>query len=221
VKLFGFGQSLPSRAQFQEAHFVKQLESVLWINETVLNSEFVKEGNDLPEKEPCFNSTQKQASTKMLSGHSFHHLAITNWRILIGYPASGRIASFAFAKNVVTIFSDENGKNISIATKYDKTTKYETYITSEKVSKLVEANHLNPIPTPADQTQFLEYPEDWGSGSTNDGQRLIAEISRKQSGSDYAIIKQCEVCGERVFSPELYPLDYFDQCHRCLRKVPD
>ena len=218
MKLFGFGQGLPSKAKFQEAHFIKQLESILWKGERVLHSEFVKEGNDVPQKDPRFTSTQKQASTKSFAGHTFHYLAITKWRILLGYPGSGVVASFAFAKNVITIFSDENGKNICIATKYDQTTKYDTYIVSEKVTKLVETNRKNPIPTPADETQFLEYPEHWGEGAEHDGQRLIAEIAKKQSGSDYAIVKQCKVCGERVFSPEIYPAGYFDHCPRCLRK---
>ena len=218
MKLFGFGQSLPGKAKFQEAHFVKQLESILWKNETVILSEFVKEGNDVPQKEPRFTSTQKQSSTQNFAGHPFHYLAITKWRFLLGYPGSGVVASFAFAKNEVTIFSDENGKNICIATKHDKSTSYDSYIVSDNFSKMVEANRSNSIPTPAERTKFLEFPEEWGAGAANDGQRLIAEMSRNQSGSNYAIIKQCEVCGKRVSSPEIYPVEYFDYCHKCLRK---
>jgi hypothetical protein len=218
VKLFRSGQGLPSRAKFQEAHFVKQLGTILWKNESVLLSEFVKEGNDVPQKDPRFTSTQKQESTKSFAGHPFHYLAITEWRILLGYPGSGLVASFAFAKNEVTIFSDGDGKIVCIATKYDKRTDYDTYIISENMSKILEANCSNPIPTPAEQTQFLEYPEEWGQGAEHDGQRLIAQIAKKQSGSDYAIVKQCEVCGQRVSSPEMYPRGYFDYCHKCLRK---
>jgi len=218
VKLFGFGQGLPSKAKFQEAHFLKQLESILWKSETVLHSEFVKEGNDVPQKDPRFTSTQKQASTKSFAGHPFHYLAITKWRIILGYPGSGVAASFPFAKNEITVFSDEAGKNICIATKYDTSTKYDTYIVSENFSKILETNRKNLIPTPAEQTEFLEYPEDWGKEAANDGQRLIAEISKKKSGSDYAIVKQCKVCGERVSSPEIYPAGFFDHCHRCFRK---
>lgn len=218
MKLFGFGQGLPSKAKFQEAHFVKQLESILWKNETVLLSEFVKEGNDVSEKVPNFTASQKQAETKSVNGHPFTYLAITNWRILLGHPGSGVVASKAFAQNMVTIFSDENGKNICIATKYEKSTSYYTLIVSENLAKVIETNLSNKVPLPEDQTQFLEYPEDWSAGSTNDGQGLIAEMSKIQSGSDYAIVKQCEVCGERVFSPEIYPAGYFDHCHRCLRK---
>ncbi len=218
MKLFGFGQGLPSKAKFQEAHFVKQLGTILWKNESVLLSEFVKEGNDVPQKDPRFTSTQKQESTKSFAGHPFHYLAITKWRILLGYPGSGVVASFAFAENEVTLFSDEAGKNICIATKYDKRTEFDTFIISDNFSKMVETNRSNPIPTPAERTQFLEYPEEWGEGVEHDGQRLIAQIAKKQSGSDYAVVKQCEVCGERVFSPEIYSKDYFDCCHKCLRK---
>ena len=218
MKLFGFGQSLPGKAKFQEAHFVKQLESILWKNETVILSEFVKEGNDVPQKEPRFTSTQKQSSTQNFAGHPFHYLAITKWRFLLGYPGSGVVASFAFAKNEATIFSDENGKNVCIATKYDASTKHDSYIVSENFSKLVEANRSNPVPRPAEKTKFLEFHEEWNEGAENDGQRLIAEIAKKQSGSDYAIIKQCEVCGKRVSSPEVYPVGYFDYCRKCLRK---
>lgn len=218
MKLFGFGQGLPSKAKFQEAHFRKQLETILWKNETVLHSEFVKEGNDVPQKDPRFTFIQKQASTKSFAGHPFHYLAITKWRILLGYPGSGVVASFAFAKNEVTTFTDEAGKNLCITTKYDKRTDYDTYIISENLSKMLEANCSNPIPTPAEKTKILEYPEEWGEGAEHDGQRLIGEIAKKQSGSDYAIVKQCQVCGERVFSPELYPKDYFDFCHKCLRE---
>lgn len=218
MKLFGFGQGLPSKAKFQEAHFLKELESILWKSETVLHSEFVKEGNDVPQKDPRFTSTQKQASTKSFAGHPFHYLAITKWRILLGYPGSGVVASFAFAKNEITIFADENGKNVCIATKFEKITNYDSFIISDSFSKVVEANCSNPIPTPGEKTEFLEYPEEWGEGAEHDGQRLIAQIAKKQSGSDYAIVKQCKVCGERIFSPEIYPAGYFDHCHRCLRK---
>jgi hypothetical protein len=218
VKLFGFGQGLPGKAKFQEAHFVNQLETILWKNETVLHSEFVKEGNDVPQSDPRFTSTQKQLSTKNLAGHPFHYLVITKWRILLGYPGSGVVASFAFEKNEITLFSDDSGKNVCIAHKYDKSTDYDTYIISENFSKLVEANRSIPIPRPAEKTKFLEFPEAWAEGAEHDGQRLIAEIAKKQSGSNYAIIKQCEICGKRVSSPELYPKDYFDYCHKCLRK---
>ena len=218
MKIFGFGQGLPSKAKFQEAHFLKQLESILWKNEAVLLSEFVKEGNDVPQKTPRFTAIQKQAEKKTLYGHPFHYLAITKWRIFLGYPGSGVVASFAFEKNEITLFSDDSGKNVCIAHKYDKSTDYDTYIISENFSKILERNRKNPIPTPAEQTEFLEYPEEWGEGAEHDGQRLIAQIAKKQSGSDYAIVKQCEVCGERVFSPEIYPKDYFDYCHKCLRK---
>lgn len=218
MKLFGFGQDLPSKARFQEAHFRKQLETILWKNETVLHSEFVKEGNDVPQKDPRFTSTQKQTSTKSFAGHPFHYLAITKWRILLGYPGSGVVASFSFEKNEVTLFSDESGKNVCITHKYDKSTDYDTYIVSENFSKILETNRKNPIPTPAEQTEFLEYPEEWGRGAEHDGQRLIAQIAKKQSGSDYAIVKQCKVCGERISSPEIYPANYFDYCHKCLRK---
>ena len=218
MKLFGFGQGLPGKAKFQEAHFLKQVKSILWKNERVLHSEFIKEGNDVPEKSPNFTSTQKQAEKKTVYGHAFTYMVITDWRILLGYPGSGDVASMAFAKNPVTLFVDQNGKNVCIATKYDKSTDYDTYIISESMSKILEANCSNPIPAPAERTQFLEYPEEWGEGSEHDGQRLIAQIAKKQSGSDYAIVKQCEVCGERVFSPEIYPKDYFDYCHKCLRR---
>jgi len=217
VKLFGFGQGLPSKAKFQESHFVKQLESILWKNETVLLSEFAKEGNDVPEKDPRFTSTQKQLSTKNHAGHPFYYLVITKWRILLGYPGSGLVASFAFAENEITLFSDENGQNVCIATKFEKITNYDSFIISDNFSKIVEMNRSNPIPSPAEETQFLEYPEEWGQGAEHDGQRLIAQIAKKQSGSDYAIVKQCEVCGQRVFSPEIYPVGYFDHCRRCLR----
>lgn len=218
VRIFGLGKGLPSKAKYQEVHFLKQLESILWKNETVLHSEFVKEGNDVPQKDPCFTSIQKQASTKSFAGHPFHFLAITEWRILLGYPGSGVVASFAFEKNEVSLFSDESGKNVCIATKYDTRTNYDTYIISENSSEILETNRKNPIPTPAEQTEFLEYPEEWGEGAAHDGQRLIAQMAMKQSGSDYAIIKQCKVCGEKVFTPEIYPQGYFDHCHRCLRK---
>ena len=218
MKLFGFGQGLPSKARFQEAHFVKQLESILWKNETVLLSEFVKEGNDVSEKDPYFTASQKQAEAKSHYGHPFTFLAVTNWRILLGYPGSGVVASKTFAKAVVTLFTDQNGKNVCIGTQYDKSTSYDTFIVSEGLATVIESNLSNQIPIPEERTNFLEYPEEWGEGAANAGQKLIAEMSKKQSGSDYAIVKQCEVCGERVFSPEIYPVGYFDHCHRCLRK---
>ena len=218
MKLFGFGQGLPGKAKFQESHFVSQLNSILWKSEKVLHSEFVKEGNDVPQKDPRFTSTQKQTSTKSMAGHPFHYLAITEWRILLGYPGSGLVASFAFAKNEITIFSDENGQNVCIAKKFEKITNYDSFIISDNFSKIVETNRSNPIPSPAEKTQFLEYPEEWGQGAEHDGQRLIAQIAKQQSGSDYAIVKQCEVCGQRVFSPEIYPKDYFDHCYKCLRR---
>jgi hypothetical protein len=218
VKLFGFGQGLPNRAKFQEAHFVKQIETILWKNETVLLSEFVKEGNDVPEKEPCYTSVQKQEETKSLNGHPFTYMAITNWRVLLGYPMSGVVASKAFAQNEVSLFTDQNGQNVCIATKYDQSTTYLTYIVSNNAYKFLEANRLNPIPNPEERTHFLEYPEEWGTGAENDGQRWIAEMSRKNSGSNYAIVKQCEKCGNRITSPEIFPPEYFDFCDKCLRK---
>ena len=218
MKLFGFGQSLPSKAKFQEAHFVAQLNSILWKSESVLHSEFVKEGNDPKEKEPHFTAAQKQSETKSYYGHPFTYLVVTSWRILLGYPGSGVVASKAFAMNTVSLYRDENGQNICIAIKNEKSTSYETYIVSDNLANILDKNLSNTIPTPEDQTQFLEYPEDWEAGAKHDGQRLIAQMSKKQSGSDYAIVKQCEACGKRVFSPEIYPPKFFDYCHTCLRK---
>jgi hypothetical protein len=218
MKIFNFSNKPARGAKFQESHFRTKLERILWENEEILSAEFVKEGNDSTLASTNFKAFEKQESTKNFAGHPFHFLATSNWRCFIGFPGSGLISSYAFARNDINFFVDENGPNLCIAVKYEKSTEYQTYVISKDIAVVIKKNLRNEIPKPAERTKFIEYPEYWGARAQNPGQELLATIAAKSSGSDYATVKECEACGFSVFSPEKYPVSFFNECHDCLRE---
>ena len=218
MKIFDFGKKPPRGAKFQEPHFRTKLKSILWENEEILLAEFVTVGNDSTLSDTNFKAHEKQELTKTFGGHPYLFLATSNWRCFIGYPGSGLISSHAFERNEITFFVDENGTNLCIAIKYEKSTEYHTYIVSKEIAIAIKKNLRNKIPNPAERTKFIEYPEYWGARAQNPGQELLATIAAKSSGSDYATVKECETCGFGVYEPKDYPVSFFDECQDCLRE---
>ena len=221
MSIFKKGVKLPRQAKFQEIHFLNQLEKILWSNEKVLISEFVKDGNDPLSSSNGLFAKSKQRETENLAGHPYYYLASSMWRCFIGFPASGKLSSYAYgdSKNEITVFDDENGRNISIAQQFDNSKHYRNFIISNSLSSMVESNLKNPIPIPMDKTRFIEYQEDWDAGAQHAGHKLIAAMNAKASGSESARVKECESCGYRVFSPDKYPVDFFKFCRDCLRQA--
>jgi hypothetical protein len=216
--MFNSAKKPPRGAKFQESHFRTKLESILWVGEEILLAEFVTDGNDSTLSNTNFKAHEKQELTKTLGGHPYLFLATSNWRCFIGYPGSGSISSYAFERNEITFFVDENGANLCIAIKFEQSTEYHTYIVSKEIAIVIKKNLRNKIPKPAEQTKFIEYPEYWGARAQNPGQELLATIAAKSSESDYTTVKECESCGFGVYAPQDFPDSFFDECQDCLRE---
>jgi len=220
--IFSKKSTHPRNIEFGQSHFLKRANELLWESEVIQIHDFFKEGNDPAEVKGGFSAKVKNDEHKMRTGTAYStFLCLTDWRIFVGWVASGSIASIAYDSAKFEIINDENGLNLRITTRSkEPTTRHDvnTFQVSKDFSELFEQLKLKNKSFTMEYTNIEIVKENWNKGAQHAGHELIAKIAQEQAGTEMADVAVCARCGNETWSPQIYPEGYFDTCRLCLRE---
>jgi len=189
-------------------YFAGKSEQILWPNEEMLARGLVSEGDD--------PTGEKADMSQLFGGSPQKYLAITNWRAIVGYMASGSISSEPYANRAPRIWNEKSKYFFSLSNPVliGSSSQTETFeITMKMFQALKEVVH-NPIPSPVPTAELQLIKKDWGGG-------ILGELGRNQSGRDFMFVYVCSYCGNTFPADQdadLYPENAPKVCHTCLRE---
>lgn len=207
--LFNKGSNKPSFNRYSEQHFKDGVHRILWKGENLLADGFFEDGPDPMGEEDGLKG--------IFGGNPHTYLAVTNWRIILGYLANGNFSSHEFSNTAPKIrnsgskiyftYSDPNLKAVGSPTIRS------TYAISKEVASAIERSVHGVKPSKTEESQIHLTRKSWGEGP-------LAELAKVKSGRDYMLVEACTACSATMLVPddiESSPEKGNLECATCLR----
>jgi hypothetical protein len=150
VGIFGRGKSKPTFTKYPEKHFREGVHRVLWQDEKLMADGFFEDGPDPMGEEDVMKG--------MFGGNSYTYLAVTNWRVILGYLANGGFSSHEYADTEPMVRKSGAQFNFTYSNPVLKAsnspTFRSTYNVSKEVAEAIEQNLASVKPTRLEVTQI-------------------------------------------------------------------
>ncbi len=207
--IFSRGSRKPTFTSYSEKYFKEGVLSVLWKDEELIADGFFEDGPDPLGEEDVMKG--------MFGGNSHTYLAVTNWRVILGYLANGGFSSHEYA-DTEPIVKRSGGRfyftySNPVLKASNSPTFRSTYSVSKEVAEAIEQNLVSVKPTRLEVTQIKLSQKSWGEGP-------LAELAKLKSGRDYMLVEVCLACSSTMLVPddvESAPEKGNRQCQTCLR----
>ena len=182
---------------------------ILWHREELVADGFFEDGPDpMGEEDPLKG---------IFRGYSHTYLAVTTWRVILGYLPNGEFSSHEFVNTEPKIQTSGGKFYFTHKNPILKTgstpTRRSTYSISKEVARAIELNLTNKKPTQIEETKIHLSRKSWGEGP-------LADIARIKSGRDHMLIEVCATCTGTMLVPEAIdpvPDNGNLHCRTCLR----
>jgi len=209
VGIFGRGKSKPTFTKYSEKHFGEGAHRILWQDEKIIADGFFEDGPD--------PMGQDDVMKGMFGGNSHTYLAVTNWRLILGYLANGGFSSHEYADTEPMIRKTGGHfyftySNPVLKASHSPTFR-STYNVSREVAEAIEQNLSSIKPTQQELTQITLSQKSWGDGP-------LAELAKMKSGRDFMLVEVCSACSSTMLVPddiESAPEKGNRWCQTCLR----
>jgi hypothetical protein len=206
---FGRAEKKPEFINFSADHFKTNVQRILWDSEILIADGFFEDGPDpLGEEDPMKG---------FFGGNSHTYLAVTTWRIILGYLANGEFSSHEYSESEPQVRRNSSKFYFTYSNPMLKVsgspTYRSTYSVSKEVSESIENNMGGVRPSIREATQIYLSRKSWGNGP-------IAELAKSLSGQDYMLIEICKSCNGNLIVPddiESSPEKGNTGCYVCLR----
>lgn len=207
--IFSKRTSNPEFTRFSADHFKSGVRRILWQGEELLADGFFEDGPDPFGEEDALKG--------IFGGNSHTYLAVTNWRVILGYLANGDFSSHEYADTEPQI--RKNGASFyftysnPILKAGNSPTFRSTYSVSKEVAEAIERNSNNRKPFELEETKIHLSRKSWGEGP-------LAELAKIKSGRDYMLVEVCAECTGTMLAPddiETSPEKGSLLCRSCLR----
>ncbi len=208
--IFSKGPKKPTFSKFGEQHFREGVRRILWNGESLLADGFFEDGPD-----PMGHDEGLQG---MFGANSHTYLAVTNWRIVLGYLANGNFSSHEYVDTEPQI--NKNGNRFfftytnPLLRDSGSPTFRSTYSVTQEVADAIQGNAVNKKPAQAEVTQIQLSKKSWGEGP-------LAELAKVKSGRNFMLIELCLACNGTMLAPddiETSPEKGVVECGTCLRR---
>jgi hypothetical protein len=200
----------PTFSKFGEQHFREGVRRILWNGESLLADGFFEDGPD-----PMGHDDGLQG---MFGANAHTYLAVTNWRIVLGYLANGNFSSHEYVDTEPQINKSGNRFLFTYTNPLlrdsGSPTFRSTYSVTQEVADAIQGNAVNKKPAQAEVTQIQLSRKSWGEGP-------LAELAKVKSGRDYMLIELCTACSGTMLAPddiETSPEKGVVECGTCLRR---
>ena len=207
--IFSKRTSNPEFSRFSADHFKNGVRRVIWHGEELLADGFFEDGPDPLGEEDALKG--------IFGGHSHTYLAVTTWRVILGYLANGDFSSHEYADTEPQI-RQHGGRfyftysNLILKAGNSPTFR-STYSVSKEVADAIKRNSNNRKPFEIEETKIHLSRKSWGEGP-------LAELAKIKSGRDYMLIEVCTACTGTMLVPddiETSPDKESLLCRSCLR----
>lgn len=207
--IFSRSKSKPTFTSYSEKHFREGVHRVLWQDEKLLADGFFEDGPDPIGVEDVMKG--------MFGGNSHTYLAVTNWRVILGYLANGGFSSHEYVDTEPMVRKSGAQFYFTYSNPVLKASNSpnfrSTYNVSKEVVEAIEQNLASVTPTRLEVTQINLSKKSWGEGP-------LAELAKKKSGRDYMLVEVCSACSGTMLVPDdiqSAPEKGNRQCQTCLR----
>ena len=201
--------SRPHFVNYSADHFRVGVQRILWGTEKVLVDGFFEDGPDPLGEEDVLKG--------LLGGSSHTYLAVTSWRIILGYLANGQFSSHEYSNTNPTFRQVGSAFYFTYTNPVLKAAGSSncrsTYSVSKEVVSQIKQHLTGLMPALKEETKILLTRKSWGEGP-------LADLARAKSGREYMPIELCKACGSTNLVPDDvddFPEKGNKQCRVCLR----
>lgn len=218
--IFSKRDGLAKTAKFKSPHFISIAEKMLWQGEQIKAWGFYSQGDDPDGFAFKALAVEKNTTDFAFGGSPHRFIAATNWRLIMGYLASGILLSFPYQIADPQLEKDRSGlllrfRDVSYAE--DDNRSINTFVINQELWNAILASKGESQPSKIEETHIELVREAFGKGATTTWQVFVAEQASQITGSNSYVVAVCSRCGNETPYANEFPEATFETCSLCLR----